>query len=432
MNNMIINHIFNKTLAFLSLITIIFSSQALNAQTSGDAHAGHAHEVEQATSNIQQTIVDNHTDEEDLQAVDNHDEHEDEMGLTLSEKQLDAFGITLKQTRLGNLAQIIRLPGEVVFNQDNLAEIHPVVPGIAQAVNVTVGDKVKTGQTLVVLQSRELAEARSQYLAALARLDLQKETLKRDKELHKQNLMADRTLMVKKQALREAEIELQLADQQLHAYGYTHKQILKTDKLNDNELTHYDLRSPIDGIVIQRTITRGEIFGPDADEAPFVIANTESVWVDLVVYQKDLPRIKTGMTVDIEFGHNLPSATGVISFISPAIDEDTRTAKARVILDNKSNHWRPGLFVTAYIHDEVTSGNVIVPLASIHEIGDEYVIFVKHGDEFEPIHVELGKQSQTHVQILAGLKPGQTYVSSGAFTLKAQMQKGAFGDGHNH
>ncbi|WP_432799560.1 efflux RND transporter periplasmic adaptor subunit [Poriferisphaera sp. WC338] len=447
MKTIIVKNQYKNSVAMLLCFTVLCFSQVLMAQAV-DPHAGHNHAEDDLAEKPTSAQIDPHAEHNhankasaentgliDKSQVDPHaghnDDHEDE-GITLDGQQLISFGISTKQARFGELSQIIRLPGEIVFNQDFLAEIHPVVPGIAQSVAVSVGDKVKAGQTLAVLQSRELAEARSQYLASKARFDLQQETLRRDESLFEQKLMAARTLMVKKQAVREAEIELQLADQQLHAFGYTHKQILKTSMLDDGELTQYALRSPIDGVVIQRTMTRGEVFGPDAAEAPFIVANTDSVWADLVIYQKDLPRLHKGMPVDIEFGHDIPSASGTIAFISPAIDEATRTAKARVILNNKQNYWRPGLFVTAYIHEATTKGKLIVPLSAVQQIGDEAVVFVKTIIGFEPAHVQLGKQNQTHVEILTGLEEGQTYVTSGTFTLKAQMQKGDFGDGHNH
>ena len=114
------------------------------------------------------------------------------------------------------------------------------------------------------------------------------------------------------------------------------------------------------------------------------------------------------------------------------MDEGTRTATARVVLNNPDGSLRPGLFVTA----KVTIGNlpakIVVAKSALQTFEGKTVVFVRTVKGFEPKPVELGRQNDAVAEVLSGLAPGQTYVAKGSFTLKAHLSKGAFGDGHNH
>ncbi len=114
------------------------------------------------------------------------------------------------------------------------------------------------------------------------------------------------------------------------------------------------------------------------------------------------------------------------------MDEATRAATARVVLANAKGAWRPGMFITASLeYDKVTAG-VVVPKTAVQNVGGEAVIFVVTDEGFQARDVEVGRQNDTHFEIESGLAPGDRYVSTGAFVLKAELQKGSFGDGHGH
>jgi cobalt-zinc-cadmium efflux system membrane fusion protein len=154
--------------------------------------------------------------------------------------------------------------------------------------------------------------------------------------------------------------------------------------------------------------------------------------VNLNIYQKDLVSIRKGQTVRIEIGHGIPSADGKIAWVGPQVDEGTRTAKARIELSNPDGSLRPGLFVTAKVAVGGSPVGLVVPKSALQTFEGKTVVFVRTDEGFEPKPVELGRQNGTTVEILSGLTAGQTYAAEGSFTLKAQLSKGAFGDGHNH
>ncbi len=195
-------------------------------------------------------------------------------------------------------------------------------------------------------------------------------------------------------------------------------------------LTSYEVTSLMDGVVIEKDATIGEVH--TTDMAAFLVADLSTVWVNLSIYQMHLPIVRIGQRVAITVGHGHATQVGIISYISPVVDEHTRTATARVVLDNRTGEWRPGLLIEGQITTATFEASVVLPKTALHRIDDLDVVFVQTHEGFAPQPIVIGRTNHTSVEIIRGLKPGQVYVSNGGFTLKAAMQKGSFGDGHAH
>ena len=260
------------------------------------------------------------------------------------------FGIELATAGPGWIEKSTSLPAEVRPNQDRLAHIAPRFPGIAREVRAQIGDAVKAGQELAVIESEALAP--------------------------------------------------------------------------------YPLKTLIDGLVIEKHITRGEPVS--REQAAFVVADLRDVWIDISVYQKDLPLVRLGQPVVVSAGHGLAEAEGRISYIAPIVDEETRTATARVILPNPEGIWRPGLFVTARVEVERREVPVAVPKTALETLDGRTTVFVENEAGFEARAVNLGLAGDRHAEIRAGLVAGERYVARGAFTLKAELERGELAGGHEH
>ena len=164
-----------------------------------------------------------------------------------------------------------------------------------------------------------------------------------------------------------------------------------------------------------------------------MIADLSTVWAVLTVYQKDLAAIRSGQTVEVVASHDLAAATGTIDYVSPILDEHTRTTTARVVLANDEGHWRPGLFVTGVVVVERVRGDIVVPKTAIQTVAGRSVVFVETSDGFEARPVRLGQTDGESVEVIAGLESGERYVAAGGFVLKAEMSKAAFSHaGHAH
>ncbi|MFQ5478836.1 MAG: efflux RND transporter periplasmic adaptor subunit [Candidatus Binatia bacterium] len=199
---------------------------------------------------------------------------------------------------------------------------------------------------------------------------------------------------------------------------------------SSESLTPYELRTLLDGTVIAKHITRGEAVTRDTQT--FVIADLSDVWIELSIYQRDLTHVKVGQRVLVSSGHHLPDIEGTISYVSPVVDEDTRTARARLVMQNSDGRWRPGMFVTGRVAVNAADVPIAVPHTALQTVDGHTVVFVEEDDGFEAREVELGRASATHAEILTGLSAGERYVTRGGFILKAELGRSELSEGHSH
>ncbi|MEW6250901.1 MAG: efflux RND transporter periplasmic adaptor subunit, partial [Planctomycetota bacterium] len=349
------------------------------------------------------------------------DEHGHEEGpLVLSEKAIRESGIETVEASRGELERTLTLPGEVVLNADKVAHIVPRVSGIVRRVDKNLGDEVQAGEVMAILESRELAEAKAAYLAAQQRLALAEANLKSAAELHTKKIMPDLEFLAIQKAKAEAEIELQSADNKLHALGLAETQ-LEDVPSHATSLAMYELRAPFAGTVVEKHCALGEVLSGEMDA--FVLADLSTVWVKITVYSQDMGRVRVGQEVQIRADALGTTATGAISYMAPVANEATRTVFARVDLPNPERQWRPGTFVTAAIVLDRQAVAVAVPIDALQRIKSDSVVFVAEGEGFEPRIVTVGRTNHTQAEITAGLKPGEWYAAKGAVVLKAELGK---------
>ncbi len=197
---------------------------------------------------------------------------------------------------------------------------------------------------------------------------------------------------------------------------------------SNESLAPYEVKSLIDGTVIEMHLTRGEMVS-DATHA-FVIADLSTVWANLNVYQVDLPHIRPGQPATLQGIDEQMRYSGKISYISPVVSEKTRTATARVTVPNPKRIWRPGMFITAQVITKTVKPPVVVPKTALQTLDGRDVVFIQTAGGFKPQPVVVGRANKEFAEIRSGLKPGQRYVAKGGFTIKAELQKEAFGDEH--
>ena len=423
-----------------------------HAEHADDEHAGHDHA--EGDHDRAKHSEDNHSGHDHAEGDDGHAEHADsqhgaaagagdddhaghdhdeEGSIRLTPAVMQEFGIEVRVATGGSIGRTVRLPGEVVYNTDRIAHVSPMVAGRVQQVYVSVGDRVVAGQIMAVLASRELAAARSEYLAAVAKLELARENLGREKRLLSDKVGTTRAAAAARQAYREADIERTQAVNALFALGYSREQVTQTAAIEGKDFSIYELRAPLSGIVTQRHITIGEVVGLETADVPFVVADLSSVWVNLTVYQRDLAQVRAGMPVTIQFSSGIPDAQGTVAFVSPALDETTRTATARVVLKNPHADWRPGLFVSGLIETGSETAAIVVPNSALTELDGETVVFVQADGGFEPRRVRQGRTTPKAVEIIDGLAEGERYAANNVLALKAETNRAALEHaGHVH
>jgi cobalt-zinc-cadmium efflux system membrane fusion protein len=352
------------------------------------------------------------------------------------------FGVKTAVAGAGKLDIYLTLPGEAAVNQDTVGHVLPKLGGVVKSVSRNIGDDVRRGDLLVVIESRELASAKADYLAAKERESIALATQEREKMLAEQGVSPEQDYINATNALREIQVQVRAAAQALHALGVSEGQLAKLSASSSDSLTRYEVYAPLSGRVLEKHASIGEVV--DTASELFLIADLSTVWINLNVSQKDLPRVQEGQSVRIRFSpsaaadpSSLPpadsgiaDATGRIKYIDALLSEDTRTAQARIVLPNPRGLWKPGMFVTGLVTVESAGVSVLVPLEALIKFEGAQTVFVQDSDGFEPRTVVLGRQSATHAEVLSGLEAGETYVVQGAFTVKAELGKSEAGHGH--
>jgi cobalt-zinc-cadmium efflux system membrane fusion protein len=377
--------------------------------------------------------------EEQSSGDDEHgaEEHETENGhgaeIELSAAEAEELGIEIATAGPGTIARTIDLPGEITLNGDQTVHIVPRVGGIVREVRGSLGDTVKEGELLAVIESRELADATAEYLASRERLALAGDVHDREEELWKKKISSEQEYLDAKQALSEARIAHRAAEQKLLALGVAEEALREMPAQVESDLTRYEIRSPAAGTLIHKKISLGEAL--EANTEIFTVADLGTVWIDISVYQKDLSLIREGQAVTITSnGGSEPVARGTIGYVGPVLEHETRTALARIILPNRDGALRPGTFIKAHIAVESEEVPVVVPRDALQTIDGETILFIPTDHGFEAHPVVAGRSSSAIVEIASGFEPGWSYVLEGAFELKAKLVTGSLDShaGHGH
>lgn len=357
-------------------------------------------------------------------------EHADEQRVQVSQQEMEDFDVEVAEALPGKLLIDLHLPGEVIYDPARVVHIVPRVPGIVTKVHKEIGDQVREGEVMAVLESRELASAKANYLAAIEILSLAETTYNREKKLWDKNISSEREYLDAQTRLAEARIQLHKSQHQLMALGFS-KEYVDELKHGSEDMSHFEITSPFSGAIVEKHITLGEKV--DDQNPVFTVADLSNVWVYLTVYQKDLESVRIGQSVTIQEQQGQHSAKSRVDYITPFVEESTRTATARVVLDNSKGEWHPGAFVSRKVIIDEFEVGIAAPLTALLVIEEKNVIFVKTDDGFEPRQVTPGRKDEENIEILSGLNRGEHYISRGGFTLKSELGRSSLeGGGHAH
>ena len=200
-------------------------------------------------------------------------------------------------------------------------------------------------------------------------------------------------------------------------------------KIESNQsLTVYEVRAPISGTIIDRQISLGEY--ASEQKPSFTVADISTVWVDLSVYRRNLPRVRIGDKILIDVGDGGAPVEAELSYISPVGSSDTQSALARAVVSNTDMRLRTGLFVSARLILAAKKVPLAVKASAIQTVENRKVVFVRSGDTFEARDVDTGAHDPENVEILFGLLEGDKYAAKNSFIVKAELGKGSASHEH--
>ncbi len=346
---------------------------------------------------------------------------EEEGLIKLTAQQIAAAGIETAAAQPGTLVKEIAVPGRIALNADRQAEIVPRLAGTVATIDKRLGESVAKDDVLARIESREMADAKSQYLEAWQAEELAKTVFEREERLWKQKVTAEQDYLNAKNAFTSAKIQLDLAHQKLHTMGLEERDIeaVRVKPASEQSFRTYEIRSPISGRVTVRNLVLGEMVGTQTEI--FTIADLSTVWVDLAVQPSDLPFAKEGQEVLIEGGGR--NAKGKIVALSPVIDPETRSARAIAEIDNADSAWQLGDYVRAHLISGRQGADVLVPRDALQTINGQKSVFVAQDGGFKAQSVTTGGEDSQHVEIVSGLQPGERIATKNTFVLKAELGK---------
>jgi cobalt-zinc-cadmium efflux system membrane fusion protein len=322
------------------------------------------------------------------------------------------------------LAKRLGVSGTIVPDAGRVAHVSVKLSGTVAELRKNIGADVLRDEILAVLESREVADAKSEYLAARLSNDLQQDLAARDKSLWEGRAVPEQQYIKSRNAAAQTAMRFGIARQKLLALGVRDDEIASLPQAPDASLRSQNVRAPISGRVAERKVELGTAVGRDNLETElFVIVDLSHVWVDLSVSSTDLPMVREGQSVAISNRGQPENATARIVFVSPLLDKDTRTARVVAAIENADGRWRPGSFVTAAIAIEERATAVVVPFSAIQTVDGHKAVFVRTKDGFEKRDVVLGQRDGQSVEVVSGLAAGETIAVSNTFSLKAELAK---------
>lgn len=343
--------------------------------------------------------------------------------IKLSTEQIAALRIEVAPAGPGNLLRTVRVPGNVTMDSDRIGHVPAKVVGTVVELRKRLGDVVQKGEVVAYLESREVADAKSEFLTAEANLELQTTLFERERSLFEKKISAEQQFLRAENAFSLSKLRHDLARQKLSALDVDEAEIAGLPKQPVANLRRYALRSPIAGRVMERRVDLGAPVGGDQQEKEiYVVADLSSVWVELVASAPDLALLKEGDDIAIEDSARA-KAVGKIIFISPMVSRETRTTRVIVSLDNADGRWRPGSFVGASIPVDRRAVPLLLPRSSIQTVDGKLTAFVQVPEGFEARAVQAGAMTEDAVELTGGLEPGEVVAVLNTFVLKSDLGK---------
>lgn len=344
--------------------------------------------------------------------------------------RLDSAGIRLGgiQVAVVELVTTSGLPvtGTITYDANRVSHIGSRTDGRIVALSAALGDAVRRGRALAVLESPEVGQIRAEEREAEELVKIAGENFARERRLAEQGISSRKELLDAEADLRRAQASMRSAQVKLQVLGAPHAH---------ESGGRFTLVAPLSGVVVARGASIGEMATP-ADTL-FTIADLTRVWIELDIFERDLARVREGQSVLVSVtayggGRTFP---GAIVYVGDVLDPARRTLRARVEIVNQGGLLKPGMFATATI--QVGAGGasmVVVPQDAVQEVEGKQVVFVpgKLPGEFRVQPVEVGEPVDARrVSIRSGLTAGTRIVVAGAFALRSELQKGEIGEeGH--
>ncbi len=351
--------------------------------------------------------------------------------VTLSTPEaLTAAGFEYFEVSPRPLVRIIERNAQVTYNTNRYARVSSRAAGVVTAVLKDLGEHVRAGEAIAVVESTELGSAKSDLLQAIEMMKLWQANAQRERDLVEKGIGIEREALEANTRLAEARITVSRARQRLANLGLTSEQITAVESDGDTS-SLLEVLAAFDGTVIERSAVVGEVIAPG--QSIMTIGDTRTMWAMVDLAEADLATVRIGqpatLLLDGLRGIVFP---GRVTWISTALDPATRTLRARVEFDNSDGLLRAHMFGRARIDVGEARAALMLPKQAVQWEGCCNVAFRRSESDpltFQPARLVLGFDAGDHYEVLQGLEAGDIVVSRGSFILKNEILKNSVGAG---
>ena len=332
---------------------------------------------------------------------------------TIPQDQMSHVQVVTVQA--SKLTRTLRLTGAVAYNAFSTTPVITQVGGPVAKILVVPGDRVKRGQPLLEVSSPDYSLLLAAYLKARDTFRVADKNYERAQDLFAHHAIADRDLLQAESDRIQAQADLSAAQEGMRILG-----IPKPEDLEKSPISaQIPLLAPIGGEIVERLVSPGQVMQAGTTQA-FTISDMSTVWVMANIYQGDLAYVKDGDPATITTDSYPDKFSGKISFISPALDPNTRTLQARIVVDNPGGKLKKDMYCVATVTAGTISNAIAVPDSSIlrDDENQPFVYLASNSNQFGRRPVDIGQTENGQTQVLKGLSPGDKVAANGSLFLQ--------------
>ena len=328
-----------------------------------------------------------------------------------------AAGIAYVSAKQVSASDTVDCTARIAFDEDRVADVRALVPGIVRKTHARLGDQVKAGQVLFELVSTRVGDLQAALTAARQRVDTAEANLARQRALAKRKIVADRRVEIAEQEMAAARAQGSAAETALSIAGAS----------RGAATGHYNLVAPLQGVVTRRPGMVGLLATPDTSLATLV--DTSVMWVYCDVPEADAARVATDQHVLVTVEGGGGSFHGRITWVSPEVDPRTRMVSCRAEVANPEGRLRANQYARAHIETGPPGRAVAVPRAALQRVGDRDLVFVRIAAGYYEPRVVTASDNGELVCIVGDVAVGDPVVTTGAFLLRTEIMPGSIGAG---
>jgi membrane fusion protein, heavy metal efflux system len=332
---------------------------------------------------------------------------------TLSQDQMSHVQVvTVQPTKL---TRTLRLTGAVAYNAFKTTPVITQVGGPVSRILVVPGQHVAAGQAMLEVSSPDYSQLLDSYLKAADSFRLANKNYARAQDLYQHQAIAERDLEQAESDRNQAQADLNAAEQGMKILGIKDPGELAKAPSS----AQIQVLAPIGGEVVERLVSPGQVVQAGQTQA-FTISDLSTVWVLANIYQADLAFVRDGEDVSVQTDAYPGSFHGRISYVSPALDPNTRTLQARIVVDNPGEKLKKDMYCTVTVTAGSIADAIAVPDSSVlRDDNNQPFVYVATGvNQFGRRDVEAGQSQNGRTQILKGISVGEKVVGDGSLFLQ--------------